>query len=34
VRKQQIIIFVLSYVVHLLSELGFTNELVTVTFYK
>ena len=34
VRNQQIVQFVLSYVVHMLSELGLTNEVVTSTFYK
>ena len=34
VRRKQIMIFSLSYLVHMLSELGLTNELVTSTFYK
>ena len=34
VLRKQIMIFLLSYFVHMMSELGLTNELVTSTFYK
>jgi hypothetical protein len=34
VAKRQMIIFALSFVVHGLSELGLTSELITATFYK
>jgi hypothetical protein len=33
VRRQQIFIFILTYITHCLSELGASNEIITATFY-